>query len=255
MSHSFQSALVAAAVISIASPALAQNLLTNPGFSQSDQLGSWNPATGASWSPDDSHGNAASGSVQIEINDITSIAISQCVPVTAGQVYDFGIDVRMGVQGQAFGKAGIVVRSYSDASCIHELPGFPDNAYVTPSFSTDWTSLHAQLAAKAAATAALVEVRATKTQGSQGATLTANLDEVVLQTTSAEPGCADPQVPYGNVTTSDALYVLRSSVGSIDCDLCLCDTNGSGQTSSSDALVVLKAAVGIEVALECPACG
>jgi hypothetical protein len=56
------------------------------------------------------------------------------------------------------------------------------------------------------------------------------------------------------VTASDALYVLRSAVGSAFCDECLCDVDGSGLVTASDALVTLKTAVGQTTQLECPPC-
>ncbi len=53
---------------------------------------------------------------------------------------------------------------------------------------------------------------------------------------------------------SDALFVLRTSVDLESCDLCVCDVNDSGETTSTDALTVLRLAVGLDVTLDCPAC-
>jgi uncharacterized delta-60 repeat protein len=57
-----------------------------------------------------------------------------------------------------------------------------------------------------------------------------------------------------DVTSSDALFILRTSVGSETCELCLCDVDDSGAIVASDALLTLKAAVGQQVTLACPAC-
>ena len=63
-------------------------------------------------------------------------------------------------------------------------------------------------------------------------------------------GLVEPRV----ITASDALFVLRTGVGSETCALCVCDVNGSGGVTASDALVVLRQAVGQSVSLQCPAC-
>ncbi|HYC57440.1 MAG TPA: endonuclease/exonuclease/phosphatase family protein [Candidatus Binatia bacterium] len=74
-------------------------------------------------------------------------------------------------------------------------------------------------------------------------------------TTEAPSGdCGDPAPPSGNVTASDALFVLRTAVGSLSCEVCVCDASGNGSITASDALLILKAAVGQDVDLACPAC-
>jgi hypothetical protein len=56
------------------------------------------------------------------------------------------------------------------------------------------------------------------------------------------------------ISASDALFVLRTAVGSATCELCVCDVNNSGTVTASDALTVLRSAVGQSVELTCPAC-
>jgi hypothetical protein len=58
----------------------------------------------------------------------------------------------------------------------------------------------------------------------------------------------------GSLQTSDALNVLKASVGQKPCALCLCDLDGNGSKSATDALIALKSAVGVSVQLKCPAC-
>lgn len=53
--------------------------------------------------------------------------------------------------------------------------------------------------------------------------------------------------------TGDALFVLKVSVHTSECDLRVCDVNDSGVVTTSDALLVLKSAVGQAVKLSCPA--
>ncbi|HEY2774180.1 MAG TPA: hypothetical protein VGK20_09035 [Candidatus Binatia bacterium] len=65
--------------------------------------------------------------------------------------------------------------------------------------------------------------------------------------------CGIPTNPNGtSPKTSDALFVLKVSVGSVHCDVHVCDVNNSGAVTTSDALIVLKAAVGQNVSLNCP---
>jgi len=56
------------------------------------------------------------------------------------------------------------------------------------------------------------------------------------------------------ITASDALFALKSAIGSEVCLLCVCDVNGSGDVTASDALILLKLAVGQSVPLACPPC-
>ena len=56
------------------------------------------------------------------------------------------------------------------------------------------------------------------------------------------------------ITASDALFVLKTAVGSATCALCVCDVDGNGSVSAGDALRTLKKAVGQGVTLSCPAC-
>ena len=72
--------------------------------------------------------------------------------------------------------------------------------------------------------------------------------------------CGDPvdpslgSGPPSVVTASDALFTLKSAVGSETCALCVCDVNDSGSITASDALLVLSHAVGVGVGLDCPTC-
>jgi hypothetical protein len=65
--------------------------------------------------------------------------------------------------------------------------------------------------------------------------------------------CGDPD-DTEVVTAVDALYILRTSVGTRTCDLCVCDVDLSGGTAASDALRALRKGVGQTVELTCPAC-
>ena len=57
------------------------------------------------------------------------------------------------------------------------------------------------------------------------------------------------------VNATDALTILRNSVGSGLCVKCVCDVNGNDTTSSSDALAVLRQSVGLSVEMSCVECG
>ena len=71
---------------------------------------------------------------------------------------------------------------------------------------------------------------------------------------SGEDRCGFPVSNGAKPAASDALFVLKAAVGSAECDLCVCDINGSGGVAAGDALTTLKAAVGIQVSYDCPPC-
>jgi hypothetical protein len=50
---------------------------------------------------------------------------------------------------------------------------------------------------------------------------------------------------------TDALYILRGSVGTLACDPCECDVDSNGTVGVVDALLTLQAVVGLEVDLLC----
>ncbi|HYC54540.1 MAG TPA: hypothetical protein VEL28_06360 [Candidatus Binatia bacterium] len=64
--------------------------------------------------------------------------------------------------------------------------------------------------------------------------------------------CGQPATSGSQPTTRDALYVLRASVGSEECELCVCDVDDSGDIETTDALAVLRTAVGLDAAIDCP---
>ena len=47
--------------------------------------------------------------------------------------------------------------------------------------------------------------------------------------------CAETRTTTGRATAADAAGVLKVSVGSLGCDLCICDTNLSGSITAGDA--------------------
>jgi hypothetical protein len=57
----------------------------------------------------------------------------------------------------------------------------------------------------------------------------------------------------GAVQASDALVVLRASVGAQPCD-CACDVNRTNGVTAADALLLLRVALGLEASPDCP-CG
>lgn len=66
--------------------------------------------------------------------------------------------------------------------------------------------------------------------------------------------CGKPTNSSGDLPKAgDALFTLKASVGSVSCDLSVCDVNHSISITASDALMILKKAVGLTVTLNCPA--
>lgn len=66
--------------------------------------------------------------------------------------------------------------------------------------------------------------------------------------------CAQPQSTGSTPTATDCGFVLKASVGSFVCPLCICDVNNSAGLTTVDALFCLKKAVGQNVPLSCPPC-
>ena len=88
-----RSTIIVAIAVLITMPALAQNLLVNPGFDEPDQLNGWICTTShgvPSWSPEDRTGSPSSGSL---LHDVTAafnnktVWCVQCVPVDALRGY------------------------------------------------------------------------------------------------------------------------------------------------------------------------
>ncbi len=81
------------------------------------------------------------------------------------------------------------------------------------------------------------------------------LAALVLSSLLAAPpvfgACADYNED-GNVSAQDALGVLQSAVGILECDIYRCDVDGNGNVSAVDASKTLLIAVGQDVPLECP---
>lgn len=59
----------------------------------------------------------------------------------------------------------------------------------------------------------------------------------------------------GKITAADALFALKSAIGSETCATCVCDVDGGGTVGAADALAILKVAVGISLEFGCPVCG
>jgi hypothetical protein len=61
--------------------------------------------------------------------------------------------------------------------------------------------------------------------------------------------------PEGDIVATDALFVLNTAVGVLQCDLCICDVDASGAVVASDALRTLSEASGIDQNIACPGPG
>jgi hypothetical protein len=64
--------------------------------------------------------------------------------------------------------------------------------------------------------------------------------------------CGNPTGGTDDPTATDALFVLRTAVGTRGCNLCVCDGDGNGSVVSTDALRTLRVAVGQDIKLDCP---
>jgi hypothetical protein len=110
--------LASAALLLVATPVAATNLLTNPGFAS--DLSGWSLGVNfvtAAWQPLDATGQSDSGSASVTIAapGITN-GLQQCVPVTAGTSYDFGARIEL-PPGQPDATASAVLVWYTGPSC------------------------------------------------------------------------------------------------------------------------------------------
>lgn len=71
---------------------------------------------------------------------------------------------------------------------------------------------------------------------------------------AAKGDCGQPSSTGSGAKASDALFTLKTAVGSETCELCVCDVSNDNKITAADALKTLKKAVGQEVTLTCPSC-
>lgn len=117
--------IAAALVLLIAGPAFTQNLLTNPGFDDANQLAGWTCNTihgDLTWSSEDRSGSTTSGSMQHDLSaagNNLDLSCSQCVPITeltdyvASMWYFWPDDADVAQDGSA----RITTVFYADAGC------------------------------------------------------------------------------------------------------------------------------------------
>ena len=263
MKHQAGSALfISLFFLSLASPAAADNILPNPTFAGT--IDPWVPTSedDVNYSSEDADGGG-SGSVMITPSQPFGAAANVCVPVVGGTFYYIQVDARLEIEGDGFAKTGIQVFWKTDTECKFDTGGLQPFA-MTASTAPEWQHMLVNSAAPANAQSAFVQLAAVKINGDP--IITAFLDNpsigteapttTIFQTTTTldpgEPGCADPTEPFNKVTAADALFILRGSVGTIECSPCFCDTDDSGNVGAGDALRVLKLAVGnTTVEIEC----
>jgi len=91
--------------------------------------------------------------------------------------------------------------------------------------------------------------------GIPGLVLAIALGLVVAPVCEAAKGdCAQPLSSGSGPNATDCSFVLKASVGTATCEICVCDVNGNDSLSTTDALLCLKRAVGQSVNLNCPPC-
>jgi hypothetical protein len=71
---------------------------------------------------------------------------------------------------------------------------------------------------------------------------------------AATGDCGQPISTGSTPLANDCLYTLRAGVELVECELCVCDTDGSSSVSATDAQRCLRVAVGLDVELLCPDC-
>jgi hypothetical protein len=265
----------------VSDASLGENLIVQRSFDEG--IEGWENLTGKIWEQTDDRlpmpEQPNPGSLEMLATD----NVWTCVPVVGDQPYEISTYVKIFAVGEANGLAGISLQWHSDELCDAYIEGPILHPFSYRTGLTDWVQVKSAGKAPLTANSAKVYLGAQKTAGGEGTELRARFDDVVVApiygdttttsttttststsitfeettTTTDEPnapGCADPLPPYDTTTASDALYVLRSSVGVVVCGNCHCDTDGSGQATASDALRTLRLAVGNTVPTSCGAC-
>lgn len=75
----------------------------------------------------------------------------------------------------------------------------------------------------------------------------------VLFLEGVNPQCGDA-TGDGEISVSDALFALNTSVDLAQCELCMCDVDDSETITVTDALTLLNVSVGLPFGLLCPLC-
>ncbi len=79
--------------------------------------------------------------------------------------------------------------------------------------------------------------------------------EAVTTTTLPPDGCfgrcGDPNAD-NRISAPDAQIALNAAVDLVECGLCLCDVDDTGEIDAADALLILQRGVGLRVRLDCP---
>jgi len=71
---------------------------------------------------------------------------------------------------------------------------------------------------------------------------------------AAKGDCGQPSSSGSGPKASDALFTLKTAVGSETCEICVCDVTDDDKVTAADALRILKNAVGQDIPLNCPTC-
>ncbi|GAA0713947.1 hypothetical protein [Dokdonella soli] len=115
----------------------AANLLVNPDFNT--DLGGWGTTNASQGTTtfDGTAGSPAAGSVLLSGVACCTVQVSQCVPVTAGQSYDFGANLIEGptAPGQSGDGTGVDLHWYTDAACA---TAYISQNVLQPAISSTW---------------------------------------------------------------------------------------------------------------------
>jgi hypothetical protein len=154
----------------------AANLLPEPGFDT--DVSAWEQNGGADWSSTDATSCTRSGSLEVMVDPLggsQSVMNAQCVPVTAGQTYDFGARVLLPMSDPSTG-ASIGVEWIEFADC-HGSFTMTAGPTADTSRAGSWQSLSGSAVAPATAAAAYLTLQVTAPQGTSSSAL---FDDVSL---------------------------------------------------------------------------
>jgi hypothetical protein len=141
---------------SLAGPALAANLVPNPGFDQ-QALDGWTPTGTAfvEWSLVDEQGIPSSGSMRLFDSGVPMLEVGFCLAVEAGTAYAFGASARVPELPRVDHSASTAVRWFAQSGCMGvELAPGTGAGPVTATQGDSWGTVEGWGTAPAAAASA-----------------------------------------------------------------------------------------------------
>ncbi len=163
-----------------------------------------------------------------------------------------------------FTSVPLVMSDFSAGAVLANIPGGAPAEMLPPIQITGVDCSMGTTTTLSTSTTSMTTLTTTTTSTTTTTTLSMPTTTLVMPTTTvigsttttttlggSLPTCGDPDAS-GSTTATDALFILKGSVGLLACAAEFCDVDSSGSVTASDALRVLGVAVGLPHELSCP---